>query len=109
MRGGDEMSNVTKVAARKMLSDVPPEKVFWCCDGKTFKNMPELAAGLKEMSDETFRYHSNETKTDFSNWVKDVIGDEELSRNLLKSTTSALAAEYVGNRVTFLKTQMKTK
>ncbi len=64
-----------------------------------------IAAIVYHYGDETFSYHSNETKTDFSNWVRDVIGDEKLSRNLLKSTTRAQAAKSVANRVAWLKTR----
>jgi len=55
------------------------------------------------MSEETFRYHSSEIKSDFRNWIYDVIGDEKLSSDLGKSTTQAQAAtSYVGNRVAWL-------
>jgi len=37
------------------------------------------------MNEETFGYHSNETKSDFSNWVKDVIGDEKLAADLKRA------------------------
>lgn len=97
------MAKITKSAAKKLLGNVPEEKVFWCSDGKVLKNMPELETALKEMSEETFSYHSNEIKNDFSNWVRDVIGDEELANNLQKSATSAQAAKYVAERVSWLK------
>ena len=45
------------------------------------------------------RYHSNEDKSDFSNWVYDVISGEKLSRDLWKSAAQAQAARYVGNRI----------
>ena len=97
------MAKITKSAAKKLSGNVPEEKVFWCSDGKVLKNMPELETALKEMSEETFSYHSNETKSDFSNWVRDVIGDKELANNLQKSATSAQAAKYVAERVSWLK------
>jgi len=45
-------------------------------------------------------------KNDFSNWVRDVIGDEKLSRDLQKSTTQAQAAKSVADRVTWLKSKI---
>ncbi len=97
------MVKVTKAIARAWLADVPQDKQFWCLDGRALKNLLELQAALKEMSEDTFRYHSNETKSDFSNWVKDVIGDEELSQNLQRSKIQAQAAKAVADRVAWLK------
>lgn len=90
----------TKAIARARLADVAQEKQFWCADGRVLKNLPELKTALEQMSEQTFRYHSNETKSDFSNWVRDVIGDDKLSRDLQKSQTRAQAAKAVADRVT---------
>jgi hypothetical protein len=60
------------------------------------------------MPEETFRYHSNETKTDFSNWVRDVIGDEKLARDLLGCAGAAQAAVSVRKRITWLKSRART-
>jgi len=97
------MVRITKTVAEKLLADVPQEKRFWCSDGRALRNLPELETALKGMSEETFRYHSNETKSDFSNWVYDVIGDEKLARDLRKSTTQTQAAKSVADRIAWLK------
>ena len=89
--------------ARQRLADVPPEKQFWCYDGHAMRNLSELAAALKEINDETFAYHSNESKSDFSNWVKDVLGDEKLARDLQKSKLRSEAVKVVDNRIAWLK------
>ena len=103
------MAKITKSAAKKMLGNVPEEKVFWCSHGKVLKNMPELETALKEMSEETFSYHSNEIKNDFSNWVRDVIGDEKLAGDLWVSTTQAQAARSVSDRVAYLKRRARVR
>lgn len=103
------MDKVTKLEAEKMLGDVPEEKRFFCCDGQVFKNLQELVTALKGMKEETFRYHSNETKSDFSNWVRDVIGDEKLSKDLRKSTTQDQAARKVADRIAWLKSKLAVK
>lgn len=97
------MARITKEIAGKMLGEVPDGKQFYCADGRVIRNIPELELALKEMSEETFYYHSSETKTDFSNWVRDVIGDEKLSRDLQKSTGRAQAAKKVADRVAWLR------
>ena len=100
------MVKITKTIARERLADVPQGKRFSCSDGRVLKSLPELEAAIKEMSEETFRYHSNEVKSDFSNWVYDVIGDEKLSRELRKSTTRTQAATKVSDRITWLKNKI---
>lgn len=99
------MASVTKSAAKARLEDVSEEKRFWCHDGRFLKNLEELGAALEQMTEETFCYHSNESKTDFSNWVRDVIGDEKLAKDLLNCTTQAQAAKSVAARVQWLKTR----
>jgi hypothetical protein len=86
----------------KLLAKVPAEYVFYCHDGIVFTDVNELAAGLATMSDETFAYHSNSEKQDFSNWVRDVIGDKQLANNLAKATSRLQATEYVVARIALL-------
>jgi hypothetical protein len=88
--------------ARQRLADVPPEKQFWCCDGRVMRNLSELAAALKEINDETFAQHSNESKSDFSNWVREVIGDEKLAKDLKKSKSRSGAVKVVDSRIAWL-------
>ncbi len=101
------MVRITKSVAEERLGNVSQEKQFWCCDGRYLNNLMELETALEQMTEDTFRCHSNEAKNDFSNWVRDVIGDEKLSRDLQKSTTQAQAAKSVAERVTWLKSKMK--
>ena len=96
------MARITKEIADRMLGEVAPEKQFYCADGKYLKSLTELKVALEEMSDEIYRYHSNEIKTDFSNWVRDVIGDAKLSRDLLKSASRTQAEKNVANRIAWL-------
>jgi len=93
---------VTKQDAEKFLADVPDDRSFWCCDGRVFRNMRDLADGLSNMSDESFLYHSNDEKHDFSNWLADVIEDEKLAKDLSNSLTRREAAKRANDRVTLL-------
>jgi hypothetical protein len=93
---------VTKQDAEKLLADVLEGNAFWCCDGRVFRNLRELAEGLENMSDEAFLYHSNDEKHDFSNWLNDIIEDEKLGRNLSAPLTRREAAKRVNDRVTLL-------
>ncbi len=100
------MVKLTGSVAEIILGDVPERQRLWCHDGRHLKNLEELKSALEQMSDDTYRYHTNEFRTDFSNWVKDVIGDEKLSRDLLKCATRAKAASTVAGRIRWLKSKI---
>ena len=100
------MSGIVKLDAAKLLATVPEEHVFWCRDGHVFRDMSELGESLVSMSDETFAFHVNTEKNDFANWVRDIIGDEKLTRELTKSQNRTQAAQKVAERVDFLKAKL---
>jgi hypothetical protein len=81
------------------LGDVPADKVFWVNNGGILKNLGELAVAFKEISNEQFAFHVNKEKNDFSNWVKDVVGDKALAGSLLKTKTKAAALKAVKARI----------
>lgn len=89
---------VTRAVSKSYLSDVPADKVFRCQDGRVMKNLDELSVALREMSEDTFRYHVTADKNDFSKWVQDVIGDYELSAVLKNSSTRSQAGKVVADR-----------
>ncbi len=91
-----------KKQLEKPLVKVPVEYAFWCHDGNIFADLEELAKGLAAMSDETFAYHCNLEKQDFSRWVRDVIEDEWLAAELARATDRLQAAECVATRMTLL-------
>ena len=93
----------SKQDAQLMLANVPREYVFWFSDGRSLANMAELAEALRTISDETFAYHVNAEKNDFSAWVKDIIKDEKLANDLKKATTKRQAVTRVTERINTLK------
>ncbi|MEM4245198.1 MAG: hypothetical protein QW404_00990 [Candidatus Nanoarchaeia archaeon] len=94
---------ITRGDAERFLNDVPEEYQFWVNDGTTIRNMEQLADALRNMNEETFRYHSNKEKSDFSNWLKDIVGDEKLARDLMKNKNKISAYNKVKERVSLLK------
>jgi len=97
---------ISKEEANRRLGDVPDEKCFWCNDGKLIKNPGELEKALNDMSDETFRYHSGEGRNDFSNWIRDVVGDDKLARDLSKAKSRIQASKAVSQRLSFLRNKI---
>lgn len=91
---------------RAWLGDVPPDKVFWFPNGKTVKNLAELAVALEEIPEEIFLHHVTKDKNDFSKWIKEVIGDVTLANQLQKATTKEATARLVKKRIDWLKARV---
>lgn len=96
------MTKILKEHAERRLANVPEQYVFWCHDGRIIRSIRELKDALELMSDDTYAYHASREKNDFSNWIKDIIGDEKLARDLFKSSDKRQAFEYLKARETFL-------
>lgn len=99
------MIAIKKDRIRKWQSQVPDDKVFWCCDGQVFRSLKNLAEALSEMSTEIYKNHVNGEKNDFSNWVHDVIGDVTLAYQLKKAKSRVTAARRVKDRLEWLEEQ----
>ena len=96
------MFDTLKQEAEKLLANVPDEYVFRCCDGRVLKNTKELGESLTIMTDETFACHSNAEKSDFANWVRDIIKDEKLAKDLQGAPNRTWAAKRVNSRIAIL-------
>ena len=85
------------------LVNAPEENLFWVCDGRVLRNIKDLAIALQEMSEETYRFHANETKNDFSNWVKDILKDSRLAASLKKAKSRKDALKKIKNKLRNIK------
>ena len=97
----------SKQDAMKALSDVNPENSFWVCDGSILKNLDELLNFAKNAQDNVFSYHANEERNDFSNWVKDMMGDVKLAGDLSKTKDKKEAVRILNERVKWLRKKAK--
>ena len=59
------------------------------------------------MSNETYSYHANKEKNDFSKWINDVIGDKKLANELLSSKNKESALNKIRSRLNSLKKMAK--
>lgn len=94
---------VNKEEAAVFLSNVNPEHTFWVNDGRMLHNLADLAEALKGMSDDTFKHHVNKEKNDFCNWIRDIIKDDKLAKDLAKSKNKISAYKNVQARLSTLK------
>ena len=61
---------------------------------------------MGEVGEDTFRHHAGGTRNDFSNWVRDVIGDEKLSWDIQKSNFPAKEQKAVTSCVAWLRSRI---
>jgi PAS domain S-box-containing protein len=61
---------------------VLPRYYFFCCDGRIIKNPIELPKAIRSFKDHDFRHHVNPERNDFSNWINDVFGGDDLAAKI---------------------------
>ena len=96
---------ISREEAARRLGDVPDDKRFWSNDGGIIKNLRELAMSLNSMSAETYQYHRDEGRSDFSKWVREVVGDDQLAEELGKAASREQAGRAVAKRISFLESR----
>lgn len=78
-----ESKNIPKNTKKNLIETetiiIPQEKYFFLNDGRSLKDMFELANCLETINEEIFFHHVNDFKNDFSNWIKDVFGNKGLA------------------------------
>jgi len=100
------MPRILKQDAERLLANVPEEHVFWSCYGRLINSMRELKEALEEMLDDAYTYHARQEKNDFSEWMRYVVGDQKLARDLEKSQNRTQAANKVAERIDFLSAKL---
>ena len=100
------MARILKEDAGRLMANVPEEYVFRCHDGGILRSIQELGEAIGSMTDETYTFHANTDNNDFSNWVRDIIHDDKLARDLAKSQSRFQATNMVTKRVAFLQNRL---
>ena len=59
------------------------------------KKQNSIKRDVKSMNEDTFRHHVNKEKNDFSNWVKEVIKEEDLAKELFDIKSKTASAERI--------------
>ena len=65
-----------------LLREVSEQELFHLQNGLDVTSLRELVVRLRTMEEKTFEHHVGGGKNDFSTWVKDVFGEERLSRKI---------------------------
>lgn len=94
--------------ADKILSSVGEGNRFFSSDGKIFSNLKDLRDGLRDMSDEVFFNHVKEGANDFSNWIRDCIGDVRLADSLIGLDRKS-AFKKLRSRISYIEKYLRGK
>ena len=78
-----------------ILERARPENSFHCADGAVIGSVYELENKLCTMSSHAFHHHTNQSRNDFHNWIRDVFHDHELASDILIAKNPAEAAAIV--------------
>jgi len=76
-----------KKSLKSLAHDAPPERCFWVNNGPIVKNVAELTAAVRAMSDEQFDYHTKRNGNDFAQWIKDVLRNSTLASVVVRAKT----------------------
>ena len=88
-----------KKTALPISADTEPEKSFWLCDGRTLKNLKELAKAFEKMDKTVWNYHVTAEKNDFANWAEGVFGQKQLGAFLRKAKSPRTAAKRIQEKL----------
>jgi hypothetical protein len=80
-----DANGVSRKADRKLSVEIKPDNYFVLCDGRSVKDIAELAKILETLSDDVFYYHVTTEKNDFANWLNDVFKEEQLASDIRSS------------------------
>jgi hypothetical protein len=69
--------------AEKILGSVGEGNRFFSKDGRIFSGLRDLQNGLKTMGNDIFLRHAEKNGNDFSNWVRECIGDTRLADGII--------------------------
>jgi len=93
--------------ARKILGKIPQHVGFWLCTNRMIYSLRELEKSLNSVDDEIFRYHVNRDKNDFERWIRDIIKDKELAREIARIKTKETLVRKISERIKELNEALK--
>ncbi len=97
-----ELPHLASSDAARILGRMKPEHSFKLHSGSDIQNLQGLLEALKVMPDSTFRYHVTKDRNDFSRWIMDAVGDEELAEEIKNVKSKEELRRKVEARIGFL-------
>lgn len=91
--------------ASKLLRNVDENRKFFLVNGKTARNQRELLRCILALKATEFKHHVYANHNDFSNWLKDVVGDDVLAKDIFAVTSKDKSVALMRARVHYLEEQ----
>ena len=81
-----------------MSKHVPNNQAFWFCThsgwaGQIAHNLDEFAKDIKSVSAESLEFHLRDNKNDFEAWLKEIMQEKRLSKQIAKIKKQGLKGE----------------
>ncbi len=93
--------------AKGILSRVPFQVSFWLCTNENLRGLADVSEALQKATDDVFRYHVNRDKNDFEVWIRDVVKDKDLAREIARVKTRETLIRKISERVEELRSLVK--
>jgi hypothetical protein len=97
------MSSLKQHEGPWLLRQVPDDQALWLCNNATVQSMVELSEMLEYLDDATFRYHVQRSQNDFAQWIRHIVGDRDLAREIARVKTKETLARKVDKRLRVLR------
>ncbi|MBI2143474.1 hypothetical protein HYU20_04010 [Candidatus Woesearchaeota archaeon] len=98
---------VPVAVAKGILARVPFHVSFWLCTNESLRSLADVSEALQKATDDVFRYHVNRDKNDFEVWIRDVIKDKDLAREIARVKTRETLIRKISERVEELTANVK--
>ena len=82
---------ISSASGKKGLVEASSHNSFWMNDGQILNTLVALAGALNGMETVVYKYHTNNGRHDFANWVDDVLSDADCATALRKCKTAKTA------------------
>ena len=93
--------------ARRILGRVSEENAFWLCTNENLQSLTSLVRSLEKVDDDVFRYHVTRDKNDFEMWIRDIVEDKDLAREIARVKTKETLIRKINERLALLKKIVK--
>lgn len=93
------LENIGRRAMHRRTGEIEPSDAFYCVNGDVYQSLDQLCRGLERLTDSEFAFHAQWGTSDFSRWVQQVVGDEELGQDLRRCTTRVQTLNVLKKRL----------
>ncbi len=95
--------------ARRILSKTSLTDGFWLCTNENLRSLNELSEALEKADNDVFRYHVTRDRNDFEAWIREILKDKELAREIARVKTKETLIRKISERIGELKSVVKKR